>query len=253
MKKIEDNNDKIAKKLKDNNLKFKKEINDLKNENKNINDDYSKFKIKYFEDTENLKAHIERLEKELKTLTEKYIIKKINSNNKDFQEFKSKIIKDQRNYELILSYLPTDLLNKKLELIYRASKDGDSAELFHKHVDETLFPTLIIALNTKNEIFGGFTKESWDSSNKFKYDNDSFIFDLSKQIKYFGLKNKAGIFCNKLFGPDFGDNGNAMFFNEKFLENENCGIGKNDNFTNGKKTIRGKLKELEIYKFIEKN
>jgi hypothetical protein len=82
MKKIEDNNDKIVKKLKDNNLKFKKEINDLKNENKNINDDYSKFKIKYFEDTENLKAHIERLEKELKTLTEKYIIKKINSNKK---------------------------------------------------------------------------------------------------------------------------------------------------------------------------
>jgi hypothetical protein len=44
-----------------------------------------------------------------------------------------------------------------------------------------------------------------------------------------------------------------MFFNEKFLENENCGIGKNNNFTNGNKTIRGKLKELEIYKFIEKN
>ena len=253
MKKIDEKNDKNSKKLKDNNLKYKEEIKDLKKENKKINDDYLNLKIKYYKYTEILKAHIEKLEKELKTLTENYIIKKINSNNKDFQEFNSKIIKDQRKYELILSYLPTDLLKKKLELIYRASTHGDSAELFHKHVDETLFPTLIIALNTKNEIFGGFTKESWDSSNKFKYDNDSFIFDLSKQIKYFGLKNKAGIFCNKLFGPDFGDNGNAMFFNEKFLENENCGIGKNNNFTNGNKTIRGKLKELEIYKFIEKN
>ena len=44
-----------------------------------------------------------------------------------------------------------------------------------------------------------------------------------------------------------------MFFNSKFFENENCGIGKNESFTNGEKTIRGKLKELEIYKFIEKN
>ncbi len=35
-----------------------------------------------------------------------------------------------------------------------------------------LFFILIIALNTKNEIFGGFTKEFWDSSNKFKNNNN---------------------------------------------------------------------------------
>ena len=108
-------------------------------------------------------------------------------------------------------------------------------------------------MNKKNEIFGGFTKEIWDSSNKFKNDDESFLFDLNKKSKYFGLKNRGGIFCNKLFGPNFGENGNAMFFNEKFTENENNGIGKNDNFTNGNNTIRGKIKELEVYKFIEKN
>ena len=251
LKKINDNNESNLKKLNDYNNQHLEEIKYLKLENKKTFEDYQKFKIKYYEETEDLKSQIERLENELTILTEKYI--KIDSNNKDFKEFNSKIIIHKKNYDLILSYLPTNFLNKKLELIYRASTDGDSSESFHNHVDDTFFPTLIIALTTKNEIFGGFTKEFWDSSNKFKNDDESFIFDLSKKSKFFGLKKKGGIFCNKKFGPNFGENGNAMFFNSKFFENENCGIGKNESFTNGEKTIRGKLKELEIYKFIEKN
>ncbi len=251
LKKINENNESNLKKLNDYNNQHLEEIKYLKLENKKTFEDYQKFKIKYFEDTEDLKSQIERLENELTILTEKFI--KIDSNNKDFKEFNSKIIIHKKNYDLILSYLPTNFLNKKLELIYRASTDGDSSESFHNHVDDTFFPTLIIALTTKNEIFGGFTKEFWDSSNKFKNDDESFIFDLSKKSKFISLKKKGGIFCNKKFGPNFGENGNAMFFNSHFFENENCGIGKNESFTNGEKTIRGKLKELEIYKFIEKN
>ncbi len=67
------------------------------------------------------------------------------------------------------------------------------------------------------------------------------------------MNDNSEIFFLLISWINFGENGNAMFFNPNFFENENCGIGKNESFTNGEKTIRGKLKELEIYKFIEKN
>jgi hypothetical protein len=226
------------------------QVTELKKENKDILNNYQNLKKKYDEDFLNLNDKFQTMYKELQILKERYMITKSNTTNIKFKNFNSKIINSQRNFELIYSYLPTDLQSKKLEIIYRASVNGDTPTDFHKRVDETKYPTLIIAMNRNKEIFGGFTKEIWDSSNKLKLDNDSFIFNLTNNEKYFGVKKKAGIFCNKDYGPDFGENGNALFFNEKFFENEHNGIGKHDSYLNGKRTVRGKLVELEIFKLI---
>ena len=48
------------------------------------------------------------------------------------------------------------------QLIYRASKDGFSADSFHSRVDNK-GPTLIICKAENGRIFGGYTDISWTS------------------------------------------------------------------------------------------
>ena len=52
----------------------------------------------------------------------------------------------------------------KLQVVYRATRDGFDAAKFHSLVDDQ-GPTLTVILSTNGFLFGGFTSKSWAHKN----------------------------------------------------------------------------------------
>ena len=116
-----------------------KEINYLKTENNN------------------LKNKVEHLENYMK-----YMELSINSNIV-FKEYEKenlikllkKGIKSKNSFNII-----------KLNLIFRASTDGDNNKAFHKYCDN-ISPTVSIIQTKNNFIFGGYTDHIWDNKSLY--------------------------------------------------------------------------------------
>ncbi|KAK8790889.1 hypothetical protein WA158_005520 [Blastocystis sp. Blastoise] len=71
--------------------------------------------------------------------------------------------------------------DKQWRLLYRASRDGYKASDFHSRCDsrgETIVVICSEDLEKKECLFGGYNNTSWDSTNTFLYDNESFLFTL---------------------------------------------------------------------------
>ena len=100
--------------------------------------------------------------------------------------------------------------NIKFKLIYKASRDGFSAENFHSKCDGFQNTLTIIKVKDSSNIFGGYTTAAWDSSNTNKKDEHAFIFSLVNKenkpvkINIDQTKVKYAIECNASYGPIFG-------------------------------------------------
>jgi hypothetical protein len=67
-------------------------------------------------------------------------------------------------------------------------------------------PTLTLIKTVAGHTFGGFTTISWDSSNSWKNDTQSFLFSVDKQTKYPIVNTfENAIYCYSSYGPTFGD------------------------------------------------
>ena len=149
----------------------------------------------------------------------------------------------------------------KINLLYMGTDDGASSYMFHQKCDGK--KNLLIIIQTDgNNIFGGFTKKSFDSKkvNK-KADRNSFIFNLNKLKVYKGIvgrKNgmylEPGILSQKKFGPSFLND--AIFMGKNLLGDighvgeKQCGYDTNSDYeiNNGDKFFRAK--EVEIYQIV---
>jgi hypothetical protein len=112
---------------------------------------------------------------------------------------------DQENQLFNLCEFTT---SQKLELKYRASRDGFKASDFHSHCDG-IPNTLTVIKARSGNIFGGFTEHAWHSRNEFVTDPEAFIFSLvNKEEKPFKVmcsnEGDHAIFCGPEVGPCFG-------------------------------------------------
>lgn len=99
----------------------------------------------------NLKEEV----KELKEKLNDHINQKANGNFND-----SIILKNENDKNTMLT-----LLSKKIKnttLLYRATRDGDSAKDFHEKCDNKGL-TLTLCRGRDDIIFGGYTEAEWDS------------------------------------------------------------------------------------------
>ena len=80
---------------------------------------------------------------------------------KTFEE--SVLLTNENHQSLLKSWLPSP--EGKWRLLFRASRDGFAASAFHSKCDNK-GPTVTI-VRSGNNIFGGFTEESWTNSGKF--------------------------------------------------------------------------------------
>ena len=168
------------------------------------------------------------------------------------KEFTFLVKKINRN----ISYTSKQFFNMKL--IYRASDDGDTAEMFHKKCDN-LCPLLILIKTTKHRRFGGFTQETFESTNEFKgkLDGSAFIFSLDKLKSYDVQEGQNAICSCKNNGPIFyGNESCNIYLSDKFFLTKGNVARKGDRY-NTKEDYEinfGKAKfvtkEIEVYHII---
>jgi hypothetical protein len=119
----------------------------------------------------------------------------------------SKILPQGSHKDLIdLCEFPIDA---KWQLLYRSSEDGFSAKSFHTKCDNHA-NTLILVKSENGYVFGGYTQQFWNSTERgcFKADKNAFIFLLINEdknpVKMKVINSEKAIWCNSSYGPCFG-------------------------------------------------
>jgi hypothetical protein len=117
----------------------------------------------------------------------------------------------------------TEFRGKRFSVLWRGSRDGFGPRDFHSRCDGHA-NTLTVILDTKGNVFGGFTPVKWESrnwngkegkeNNRYKADDSlrSFVFTLKNPhnipARRFALKAEQkwqAICCDSLYGPHFRD------------------------------------------------
>ena len=200
--------------------------------NNNSNDENDNQKNKSFNYSSNIKGKINEkiVEIDSNILNNEY-------KSADFILFSK--IREIYNYNRFIKYT----------LIYRVTKDGDSAKNFHLKCD-FIGPNIIIVKTKKGYIFGGFTTKSWkhlfkdikkddpEYGTEIK-DEKAFGFSLNENKIYInGKPNENIIYCNNNYGPIFKNNFFKIY--DECLKNGGlCGKIEESNFI-------GQEKEYEI-------
>ena len=81
---------------------------------------------------------------------------------------------------------PTQALSNsslKLQLIYRGSRDGFGADIFHKKCDN-ITPNITVIKSEYGRVFGGYTVATWEGNSINKNDSTAFLFSLTNQEIY---------------------------------------------------------------------
>ena len=144
-------------------------VKNLEDENKKIKDE---FKELLKNEISGLKVEIEKM-KEVKPI--------INSDFKIINYDSFKKLNDWINPNRSLQF----------QLIFRASKDGDSSKSFHKICDGK-GPTVSIVKGKNGHIFGGYVTVPFSSDGKSHYDENAFLFSLTNLKKFpIIIKEKA--------------------------------------------------------------
>ena len=190
---------------------------------------------------------------EEKNKSEANIIKNVDNNIDIFKD--SIIINNNMNYiSNLKKWISPDNKFFTTKLLFRKSLNGDSFEEFHKLCDHK-GKTLVLIQAEEGFIIGGYTTHDWDISEKWYYDNDSFLFSLTKGQIFEHKKNMVSILGKKNCGPWFAYIGFRCFGKQnlsgrEFLyKNEEESSFKNYEkiIPNEKKNRNFNVIEVEIY------
>ena len=112
------------------------------------------------------------------------------------------IIKDQEDIEFVTNKIAEKFPGSKFNLLYKGSRDGDTAADFHHKCDDAAKSLVIVEDNYGNR-FGGFTTQDWGGQYLQKKDDDAFIFSIDKNKIYDVIPGQNAIGCYPNFGPVF--------------------------------------------------
>ena len=129
---------------------------------------------------------------------------------------------------------------RKMELIYRGTKDGTKSTIFHNKCDN-IGPTICLYKNNKGNIFGGYASIPWTCTGNGKSAPDSFIFTLTniyntEPIKCPNSDISQSITHNQNYGP--------TFHNDIFVENDFLSQDSYSSFPSKYQDILGKGKSI---------
>ena len=197
-------------------------------------------------------------------LKDSFTLKKENIDNNEII-IDSLIIKNQNELKMIKNWIKP---NQEIyfELIFRATRDGDSSKNFYSKCENNS-PTITIIKIDNGRIIGGYTTIPWKlENNSYISDENAFIFSIDSKEKYNlkeKLKGKYAIYhsTNNLYCCCFGYCGDDLAVGDGFLQRNNsycCGNGdtyysfETDNYKMLGEETKGqiyfKIVELEVYK-----
>ena len=163
----------------------------------------------------------------------------------------SDIINNNYEYNKILKAWISPNKKIRAELLYKLSRDGGKISKFHELCDEK-GPTLTLFYANNENIGGIYTPLSWDKRAGYKYNNETFMFNLNKNEKYKNISEERSIYCGEDYGPwtkDFG-----FYKNMNIIEHQGLSINKYYDKgceilpNNSKKQCFFDIKEVEIFK-----
>ena len=150
--------------------------------------------------------------------------------------------------------------NFTTKLIFSSDKEDDKASSFHKKCDN-IAPTLTLIETKEGFRYGGFTTQSWESTETsiFKKDKNAFIFSLDAEKKYEITNEEKSIQCSMYWGPYFGEGG-AICVPDNFLEEKNAfyqwpssyDIAEKDELTFGQEHNIN-ISKYEVFEIIIRN
>ena len=194
------------------------------------------------------------------------IYNNIHSNYSDIIKIKTKaidsiLLNETKKFDECLNKIYEWTGGKNLELLYRGTKDGMSADVFHNKCNNK-GPTISLFKNENGYIFGGYASIDWTCYNNYKSAPDSFIFTLTNMYnisptKFPNSTSTCNIYDSSSYGPTFGD-GHDIYIG--FSSNHTLGfphtyedvLGKGYSIFKGdNKNGNFNLKEIEVFKLIK--
>ena len=182
-------------------------------------------------------------------------------------EFDSNILKDHERKNKFIKKMLEWSGYKRMDLIYRGSRDGMTSNNFHNKCDNK-GPTIVLYKNEKS-IFGGFTSISWSTDGNWHSSPDCFIFTLinihNTEPTKFPLKNNDSnaVYHYSKHGPCFGGGHDIGVNQSDYLTNKiytNFPYSYQDVLGKGKSIFNGNLnnsnehfylKEIEVFKLFK--
>ena len=224
--------------------KIKKlEEKNLSLENKNVflGEQLNNIEKKYDRKIEELQKQIDNMKGIINTL-------------KNSKLMDSLIVKKEEDINLLKKWIS---INKKItfNLIYRASRDGDTIDDFHRMCDNKS-PTIVICKTPKGYIFGGYTTLNYNNENNkvFKLlDEKAFVFSLNQKAKFESLNDENYIYIDWKYLIIFGDGRNSIQINDNALKsnkhwsNSNGSYGNNLNLTESEHFSLVELEVFQVY------
>ena len=175
-----------------------------------------------------------------------------NNNNEEIEE-KGEIIHNMKELELITNKINREQKKMTINLLYKASVDGDKSSIFHEKCDQAQ-STIVLVETDKGKRFGGFTKQSWAGNCEDKNDPDAFIFSLDKMETYDNIPGDEAIGCYPKFGPIFLGCQIKIFDNAltkggtTFEKELNFNTKEDYELTGGERVFQ--IKDIEVYEVI---
>ena len=228
------NIEKENKELKEKIIKLENNINNLENMYKKLN---SELKL------------INNQLNEKNELNNKEYTPKILSSNKEDLFFKDSTILSIDEKNVISNWFNN---NFNFKMIYKAKRDGDTAEAFHNKCDGK--KNNIIIIQIQNGIkFGGYTSKSWEGE-EYKEDSEAFVFSINKKKKYPIKENynfyKNAIYCNPDHGPRFGGGREIFILDNCCKTNQNECNSPDSYQTNSKSELTFGLEKFQVFFFF---
>ena len=179
------------------------------------------------------------------------------------------ILKESKRKNEFLEKIHEWIGYKKLELLFRGTKDGMTSQSFHNKCDNQ-GPTITLIKNDKGNIFGGYASISWnnDNNNTWHSAPESFLFTLiniynTEPIKLPSKNDKHEIRHYSIsYGPAFGggcdigicgdilNSGGWSYFPKTYIDS----TGKGKSIFTGKlnnNNVNFEVKEIEVFKLFK--
>ena len=250
--------------LKNENMKLKEFILNENNRYNELESICNQQKNEYMKLQELIQKENKRyneLENKYMELKKKYELLKEESQI-GFKADASNILSSPNKFKFITNYIkikqPSFNFNE-IKLLYRGSIQGDRTKTCHQFCDNKQ-DILIFIKTEKGNIFGGYSKIGFKTSNKATYlmDNDCFLFSVNYEKIFPCIENKCHIsHISDVCGLCF--TGSLCFFDNFMTSNDNCIYKTILQFFNrldepfemngGKSNFR--CKELEVYQLIQ--
>ena len=203
---------------------------------------------------EELKKQIDKQKGEINYLKES--IRELESEKTNFSEIRSKILKNESpDFKKNIQKYLNDNNNIQIfsKLLYRKTRDGDTADDFKKYCTDKKNTLTIIQLSD-GKILGGYTSLPWNNhTDVYNYDSESFLFN--QYAKYPKRKKDIQTICCRekygwwTYAIGFRNNNmnklekNSYYINDAYIDGDNI-------IPNMKFKDEFNVKEVETFEII---